>query len=38
MTYSIDMSVKPDVAAFFDKDTKTINYVEGSGFEVLCRL
>ena len=27
MTYPIDMSVKPEVAAFFDKDTNTINYV-----------
>ncbi len=27
MTHSTDMSVKPDVTAFFDKDTNTISYV-----------
>ena len=27
MTYPINMSVKPEVAAFFDKDTNTISYV-----------
>jgi len=27
MTYPIDMTVKPEVAAFFDKETNTISYV-----------
>lgn len=27
MTYAVDMTVKPEVTAFFDKDTNTISYV-----------
>lgn len=27
MTYPVDMSVRPDVTAFFDSDTNTISYV-----------
>ena len=37
-TYPVDMSVKPEVKAFFDPDTNTISYVVRDPGSTACAI